>query len=112
MTFNDAHESAFHFFPCFIPCDFHMHAIALHHGHAQTIRVFVQLLQRAALGANKAVTENVVLVATNTHHLFLRVHGDFQTAGGLTQRAGAENGAVLVASHSVTLPRTTIASYT
>ena len=112
VTFDHTHQTAFYFFPRFVPRHFNVHTVALHHRLAQTIGVFMQLLQGAALRTNKPMAEHIVFVAANTHHLFLWVHSDFQTAGGLTQRTGAENGAVLVASHAVTLPRTGVASYT
>jgi hypothetical protein len=53
-----------------------MFAIALHEWLAQTVGVLMQLLQRAAFGANESMTEYIVTVATNTHHLFLRIDGD------------------------------------
>ena len=54
-----------------------MFAIALHEWLAQAVGVLMQLLQRAAFGADEAMTEYVFLISANTHHLFLRVHSDF-----------------------------------
>ena len=76
MALNHAHQSALYFFPRFVPRDFNMHAIALHHRLAQTIRVFMKLLQCAALWTDEAMTEHIVFVATNTNNLFLRIHGN------------------------------------
>ena len=36
----------------------------------------MQLLQRAALRTNEAMTEHIVLVAADTNNLLLRVHGN------------------------------------
>jgi hypothetical protein len=36
----------------------------------------MQLLQRAALWTDEAMTEHIVLIAADTNNLFLRVHGD------------------------------------
>ena len=76
MTINHAHQSALDFFPRFVPTDFNMHAIALHHWLAQTVGVFMQLLQRAALRTDEAMAEHIVLVAADANNLLLRVHGD------------------------------------
>jgi hypothetical protein len=54
-----------------------MFAITLHEWLAQAVWVLMQLLQRAAFGADEAMTEYVFLISTNTHHLFLWIHGDF-----------------------------------
>ena len=83
MAINHAHQAALNFFPCFVPRHFNMHAIALHHRLAQTVGVFMQLLQRAALRTDKAMTEHIVLVTADTNNLFLRVHGNLQATGGL-----------------------------
>jgi hypothetical protein len=55
-----------------------MYAIALHQWLAQTIWVFVQLLQRAALWANETFTKDVIAIAANTRHRAI-FHGDFQS---------------------------------
>jgi hypothetical protein len=78
MFIDDAHEAAINFLPRFVPTDFNVYAIALHQWLAQTIWVFVQLLQRAALWANETFTKYVVAIATNARHRAI-FHGDFQT---------------------------------
>jgi hypothetical protein len=55
-----------------------MYAIALHQWLAQTIWVFVQLLQRAALWADEPFTKYVITVAANARHCTI-FNGDFQT---------------------------------
>ena len=76
MTLDDSHQTVIHYLPCFFPRHFNMFAIALHQWLAQTVGVLMQLLQRAAFGANESMTKYIVTVATNTHHLFLRIDGD------------------------------------
>ena len=79
MLVNDAHEAAINFLPRFVPTHFNVHAIAFHQRLAQTIWVFVQLLQRAALWANESFTKYVIAIATNARHRSI-FHRDFQTA--------------------------------
>ena len=79
MFVNDTHEAAVNFLPRFVPTHFNMHAIAFHQRLAQTIWVFVQLLQRAALWTNEPFTKYVAAIAANARHRSI-FHGDFQTA--------------------------------
>jgi hypothetical protein len=65
----------------------------------------VKLLQRAALWTDEAMAKDIFLIATNSHYLFLWIHGDFKSARGFTQRAGSKNGAMSRISHDNTLPR-------
>ena len=78
MFIDDAHEATINFLPRFVPTHFNMYAIAFHQRLAQTIWVFVQLLQRAALWTNEAFTKYVITVATNARYRSI-FHGDFQT---------------------------------
>jgi hypothetical protein len=78
MFIDDAHEATINFLPRFIPTHFNVHAIALHQWLTQTIWVFMQLLQRAALWANETFTKNVIAIATNARHCAI-FNGDLQT---------------------------------
>ena len=95
--------------PCLLPRDLHVHAVFLQQRPAQAVGVLVQLLERAALRADEPVAEHVVAVAADAHHLLARPHRDLQSARGLAQRAGADDGAVLRrgldGGHPPTLPR-------
>ena len=77
VSFNDTRQAIIHYLPCFFPRHFNMFAIALHERPAQAVWVLMQLLQCAALRTDESVTEYVFLISTNTHHLFLRIDGDF-----------------------------------
>ena len=94
MFVNDAHEAAINFLPRFVPTHFNVYAIALHQRLAQTIWVFVQLLQRAALWTNEAFTKYVIAIATNARHCSV-FNGDFQTACCFTQWTCSVMGALI-----------------
>jgi hypothetical protein len=71
MSFNDAHETVMNGLPRFFPTHFNVHAILFHQWSAQTIGVFMQLLQRASLWTYKAMTKDIITVASNTHYLLI-----------------------------------------
>jgi riboflavin biosynthesis pyrimidine reductase len=83
-----------------------MHAVALDQGLSQAIWVFVQLLERAPLGADKPVAKDIVAIAANSGHDII-ANCDFEPASRLAQRAGAVNDpfASLNISHPTTVPQ-------
>ena len=82
--------------PCLLPGDLHVRTVALHERHAQTVRVLVQLLQRAALRADVPAAEDIVPVAADAHDLLTGPDRDLQAARGLAQWARSVHGSVLV----------------
>ena len=91
MPLDDTSESSFDLGPRFFPGDLNMHAVALSHRDAQTIRVLVQMLKRRALRADEALRKYIIFVAADalnrlaTHPV--RLEGDLQPARCLAQRA-------------------------
>ena len=81
-------QAAFNFCKGLIPAHGHVHAIALDHGAAQAVRVFVQVFERHRLGADVAGAKHVGLVAANADD-FLVLDLDLQAAAGLAQRANS-----------------------
>ena len=76
-----------------VPAGRHMHAVAFDQRCAQPIRVFVQVFQRHALGANVPGAEHVLRVAPDADDAAL-LHLDLQPATGFTQRADTVVGGV------------------
>ncbi len=90
---DDRRKAVGHDGPRFLPVHLHVHPVALHEGQAQAVGVVVQLLERAALGADEAATEDVGLVAADACDPLGRwstLDGDLQPTTGFAQRAGAE----------------------
>ena len=77
----------------FVPAGWHMHAVAFNQRCAQPVRVFVQVFQRHALGADVAGTEHVLRVAPDADDAAL-AGGDLQPATGFTQGADTVVGGV------------------
>ena len=67
--------------------------VAFDQWRAQPVRVFMQVFQRHAFGADVASTEHVGVVAANADDLAV-AHLDLQTAAGLAQGADAVVGGV------------------
>ena len=72
----------------FIPGGLHMHAVALDQRRAQPVRVFVQVFQGHALGADVAGAEYIGLMPANAGDLTV-AHLDLKPAAGLAQGADA-----------------------
>ena len=84
MAINDTGEAVVYCLPCFFPRHLDMHAIALDQRLAQTVRIFVELLERASLRANEAMAEHIFLITSDAHDLFGGRNRNLQTTGGLT----------------------------
>ena len=72
----------------FFPTRFYKFAIAFDQRHAQTVRVFMQVFERHAFGADIAVAKHILRCAADADHLFA-LGANFQAATGLAQRANA-----------------------
>ena len=74
------------------------------HRLAQPVGILVELLQRRSLRTDETVGEHVGPVAADPLHL-LGDDLDLEAAGGLTERAGAKDGAVGCVGHDVIVAR-------
>ena len=79
-------QAALNFGKGFFPRSLYKSAIALDQRGAQAVRVFVQIFQGDALGAEVACAEHVLRVAFDAADL-AALHFDFQPAAGLAQGA-------------------------
>jgi hypothetical protein len=79
MCIDHTHKSALNFGPRFLPRNFYVFAIALDEWFAQTIWVFVQLLECAALRTDEPMTKYIIAVSTNARD-FVSFNGDLEPA--------------------------------
>src|ERR1044071_387510 len=86
MLRDDRRQAALDLRERFIPGGFNKPAIAFDQRLAQTVRIFMQVLECNTFGAKIPSAEDVCRVSANAFYPPLS-HGDFQTAASLTERA-------------------------
>ena len=84
----DTHKLAGGMIQSLIPANFMPLIAPADHRQAQTVRVFMKVLQRRGFGADVTLTERVILIAFNRKNLAIFMP-DFNATGRLTQAAGA-----------------------
>ena len=88
MRLHDGRQALFDFREGFFPACFNEFAVALDERRAQAVRVFVQVFQRCALGADIAMTEDVFVMAADADD-FSVAEFEFQSATSFAERADA-----------------------
>ena len=89
MLGDDGQKVGFDQSECLVPRRRLMPVAPLDQRNAYPVRVFVDLAQCRALGADEPVAENVVAVSPDPDDLLIRV-GDLETAGRFTEWASPE----------------------
>ena len=75
MLGNDGQQAALHFSKGLFPSGFNELTIALDQRLAQPVRIFMQVFQRHAFGADEPMAEHIVVCPTNAQDLIaLRAH--------------------------------------
>ena len=77
MCINHTHKSTLNFGPRFLPRNFYVYSVALHKWFAQTIWVFMQLLECAALRTDESMTKYIIAISTNTRN-FVALNCDLE----------------------------------
>src|SRR5579859_7470044 len=86
MLRDDRRQAAFDLGESFIPGGFNKAAIAFDQRLAQTVTIFMQVLECNTFGAKIPSAEDISRVSANAFYPALS-HGDFQAAACLTERA-------------------------
>src|SRR5439155_18166890 len=93
VALEDGRQPALDLGEGLVPCRLDEAAVTLDQRRAQPVRVFVQVFQRHALGAEEAAAEDIVFRTADRRDAALAVHArrgaDLQPAAGLAQGADA-----------------------
>lgn len=77
---------------CLVPrCRMQPAVVTANHRRVQPVGIFVQLLQRRALGAGEPVAEDVIAITPDATDAAVVFDFDLEAARGLAQRARPKN---------------------